>query len=364
MTWFWFVLIGIIALVARASIASWVSNWSEDALKRMTAIGLIGFGIMATFGVAIPADVWWLHLGAALGGIMGFFAVSEVTGRKSRATSVRTLERNRQRLREQRDSGQEPPAGPAPSMKSFDYAEPEPLVRIQEPPLITDRDSPAHILELLERAADQWADPEAEAPAPVPAEPEPKRDSYQSIAEIIARAAKQKQEPASAAEVHQLPMMEKVHLLPPMHSKPEGTGRTAPESRFSSRPLEGKAAPVESAKPVQPASVKLAGTPVMKAAQTLSPDSAVARESGPVILGRSLPLRPPGPLSLGGTSPGPVPLERHAHSGGFHYQPRMIRSRLGQPPPKRGADATDHDEDKVEQPEAKSDGAAAAAELQ
>jgi hypothetical protein len=333
MTWFWFVFLGIIALVARVSIANWVANWSEQSLKQMSAIGLIAFGFMATFGIAIPADFWPLHIGAAIGGIMGFFAVSESAGRKSRAASMRAVERGRRLMREARDDRESSKAEADSRWSEVEIGEPEPLVRVKEPPLITSEDTPEHILEVLEHAAARWENPEMDSPVPTPSDPEAmppaQHEMYQSVAQIIARAADQKEEAGRKQEIEgavtvvHVPRVEAEPELPsaePASSQPIAVERPADQSvaAGSQPPPKTKPAETYSRIPAPSAAVQ----------------STMARESGPVSLADTRAMRPAGPISLGG-SPGPGTAEDSVKREGFSYRPQMVRSRLGQDKPER-----------------------------
>lgn len=138
MTWVWFFFLGIAALIFRRPIAAGMTGYSSETLKALAWGGLAFFFFMATFGVS--SDVVLLHIVAAISGIVGFFAVSENTRRAGVRQSEGNMQALRQRLQEREEQRSRVRS---PRLHN-------------QPPLITSKDSTAHVAEILARASEEW----------------------------------------------------------------------------------------------------------------------------------------------------------------------------------------------------------------
>jgi len=351
MSWFWFALFGIIALTSRKQICAWIGNWSDTTLKQCAAAGLIGFGIMATFGLPLGASVWFLHLAAGIGGVLGFFAVNEIANRSAANRQVNYEARLRSRLEEYRSQQRartgttrnEGSAGKLP-----DSTPPTPR---REPPLIKIKDSQENILDLLTRAAENWDNPEIDIDSSRQVPDQPEHQTYQSMSQILARAAEAPPAPGTeAAEI--LPAASAAGASPTTEPPAHGSRETFldEQAQDNAGPSPVKESVLDGASETHPGKVTDDEQQVddqdEKAVEEEAEKQPMSRASGPVSLVESAPLRPPGPISLAkpaAAKPAAAPLP--SRPAGFVYRPKLVRSRLSGAGPsgKPGESGDEHD---------------------
>jgi hypothetical protein len=381
MTWVWFFFLGIAALIFRRPIAAGMTGYSSEALKALAWGGLVFFFFMATFGVS--SDVVLLHIVAAISGIVGFFAVSENTRRAGVRQSEESMHTLRKRLQE-REEQRSRVRSPRPR---------------NQPPLITSKDSTAHVAEILARASEEW-DAEHEVQAGQAADAahdhgqEQYRPWYAGPEYERAAPAERKQEPAKKREVD-VPIdlararSRLIEIITHTDEPPVETLAQVGAVQGALEPVaEDEAAlppELEQAIPRQGIPVKanlqidskLAGktgafTKSTVAPVQVPPSSAVAPSSqsaaatgmakqaaGPISLGLSTGPRATGPVQLGASSSrfggsGPISLSKESGipltqgpgdstGAGTGYKPQ-VTSRLGQRPAEE-PDEKQRDED-------------------
>jgi len=347
MTWFWFALFGIIALASRNSISGWVGNWSDGTLKQWAAAGLIGFGIMATFGLAINNGIWFLHLAGGIGGVLGFFAVNEIANRSAANRREDYEAKLRTRLAEYRSQQQaksRKPQQAGQSKRQTGRTEQRPR---REPPLITVKDSQENILDLLTAAAEQWENPEAASEDFEPAHEQPDHQTYQSVSQILARADEH-EEPAvsvdaAPATVERLPDESYSATATKPGSRETSAAQLSSAEFEPAIELKNRNVAQRETDDEETNLAKLpADAPAAKAGLRDEKQPTMAREHGPISLAKSVPLRPAGPISLepAATIKAPPPSVT-TKSAGFVYQPLMVRSRLTGHDPKKASDSGD-----------------------
>jgi hypothetical protein len=368
MTWVWFFFLGIAALIFRRPIAAGMTSSSSEILKPLAWGGLAFLFTMATFGVS--SNVGFMHVAAAICGILGFFAVSE-NSRRSGVEKAREVERLRQRLR----AREEPRTG-----------EPPPGYGIQ-PPLITLKDSKVHVAEILARASEDWdaehevqagqaadaahdhgqeqyrpwyAGPEYERAAPAEPAPEPGRKRVAHVPIDLARARSRLIEIITHTDEPPVETLAQVGAV-------QGALQPVAEEEIVVRDELAQVAPPQG-RPIKvnlQMDSKLAGktgafTKSTVAPVQVPPSSAVAPSSqisaaagmakqaaGPVSLGLATGPRATGPVQLGASSSrfggsGPISLGKESGipltqgpgkstGAGIGYKPQ-VTSRLGQRP--------------------------------
>ena len=340
MTWAWFISLGVVALIARRGIAGWMRNWRDDSLKQWAYGGLIFFGFMATFGLGIDALPWYLHFAAAITGIMGFFAVSELTGRSARRASALRLDEVKRRLEEsqaRRDRMR---------MSSLRQAAREER-EDEEGAAPTPAGSPAHVTEILARAAEHWERVQAE-----------QTESLARDIPIVVPEGPKDVSPEPAPRLRGEPMRINLGIesklgrgVAPAASQPPPPLEPISEPELTAPPLapvsEAEAEERPAAAPAQPVAGEVAQPAQEPAAAPVAAGAAADRPAGPVSLGQSAGPRPSGPVSLGGPSTlaerqGPVSLGQTAGRPAAQgpaklermltYQPSLVQSRLGKAP--------------------------------
>jgi len=334
MTWLWFALIGILALMSRKSISSWLGNWSVDALKRLAAGGLVAFGVMATFGLGLGTQILWLHVAAGLGGVLGFFALSEIANRRSASERFAQYERLRARMSNLGERPEQPEGIQREEKGSFSAK--------NIPPLIKENDSEKSILDLLTTAAEHWENPEVDiGSASAPAETSTHRPR-ESVAQIMKRDNEEaaSEEPAYNAELVAGQASEAA--AEPIKPSPGAREtKSLEEAEVELKPLIVTEEPIsplrETAMTATPQEDERSDeterneeVPASEKATTASVLSAIDRASGPISLDAATAGEPVGPLSLRPTparqsstessSAKPVP---------FVYRPLLVTSRLG-----------------------------------
>jgi len=384
MTWVWFFFLGIAALIFRRPIAAGMTDYSNEKLKPLAWGGLAFFFFMATFGVS--SDVGLLHIVAAISGIVGFFAVSEITRRGGVRQSEESMHALRQRLQEREEQRSR--------VRS-------PRLRNQ-PPLITSKDSTAHVAEILARASEEWdAEHEVQAGQAADAahdhgQQEPYRPWYAGPEYERAAPAEPKQEPAKEREMD-VPIdlararSRLIEIIthtdePPVETLAQvgavqGALQPVAEDEAALPPELEQAIPRQG-KPVKAnlqIDSKLAGKTGAFTQSTIAPvqvppSSAVApayqsiakagmakQEAGPISLGLSTGPRATGPVQLSASSSrfggsGPVSLGKESGiplaqgpgkstGAGIGYKPQ-VTSRLGQRPVEEpGENQLDEDEE-------------------
>jgi hypothetical protein len=334
MTWFWFALFGVIALVSRKPIIGWVSNWSDNTLKQCAAAGLIGFGIMATFGLPLGANVWFLHLAAGISGVLGFFAVNEIANRSAANRQVNYEARLRSRLEEYRSQQRAKTGMPRNEGSEGKLPDSTPPTPRREPPLIKIKDSQENILDLLTRAAENWDNPEIDIDSTKQVPEQAEHQTYQSMSQILARAAET--QPRTGMEAAEVPAAASAAGASP---KIDSLAHDSRETVLDEQ-TQHDAEPSPDNKTESDASSETHSSEAIDGEQQVDEqdEKAVAeevrkqpmsRESGPISLVESTPIRPPGPISLAPASAVKTAADVSArHPEGFVYQPKLVRSRL------------------------------------
>ncbi|GEM_PF-2479508 len=296
MTWVWFLILGILALVNGRRIAGWVSGWPREALQLVSVVGLSFFGAMALFGNIVAAEVTPFQIAAAALGVLALYTVNEQVRRGNAAKGEKlqsVIDQIKRREWEER--------------------------RQQADEAVTRQ--PARAAELLEEQAPQ--------PEP-PAAPEDggengryvviqvdEGDNVRHVA-IVGAPPKAAAEEAAAG----------VDAVADAPVSPE-----PPPLMPVGEPLEAESAAAEQ-------------EPAAADAAQLMATGQQPRPAGPVSLGGGGARRPSGPIRLGdaaGPAPsGPVSLG----AGGIQYQPQVDRSRLA-PRPDEAAEPADEAEEHV-----------------
>lgn len=370
MTWLWFTLIGLFALLRRKSISKWIENWSDDVLKQWAAGGLIAFGVMATFGLALGTNLQWLHIAAGVGGVLGFFAVHEIANRRAsgRQYKYMQLERLQDRMSELREQHARSAHAVEGGGESNKDESPRRVGR-RIPPLIKPGDSEQSILDLLSAAAEEWENPERQIDLTAAAKDPANHQTYQSVVQILKRASEDKERtrpkfsPESAGD-----RLGETAASATKTFEDRRETHVADERDLDVKPLikgeetEHQVCETHAERIQSPETFPV--TPEHKSAPTASVSSPMARESGPISLSRAVSGGPEGPLSRLAAQAGPSSRQQRPADKAFVYQPLMVKSRLGGVQSTREAAAPDEEPKTPEDqpPESESSGGEQAAD--
>ncbi|MBN2081475.1 hypothetical protein JW859_04615 [bacterium] len=315
MTWIWFILLGTISLVARLSISRWLRGWQEPTLRFWRNWGLLFFAFWATFGLGIEG-MGFMHFVAAIGGVMGFFAIAELLRRGGENRNKQYTERVNQHFEqlrkqaaknetEQKTTELMEQAKQRRAVK-IPIAEPPVTARLDPGPAAPNteqadkldqekRQAAADIVQLISAATDMWEQTQrGEEPVEEPA--------WRLVTGTTVKGDSQPAEPDQpAAEI------------PPVEDEPvqEAAGQAEVAQEAVTEEKQPAAVP---AAPSQPTGPPKSG-PVPRIHTAESETLLTAHPVGPVSLG----------LSTGAKeSPKPVKLGENR----FSYQPQLVTSRL------------------------------------
>jgi len=334
MTWFWFILFGIIGLAKRDQFAKQIATWQPDSLLSTTWFCLLFWGVMGLFMLPFnEGHMWLMHIGAGFCGVLGFFTLNEYMKRSTKHRSEQELERIR-KLRMRLRNADTPPQDDTvvePVERGIDFRE-DPaeygLVDAEDAKDPRPVDQSARLLEIMQRMAQQ-SDTERSEPEGQPEDSEPVAEPD---AEETPREARKKtfsvdldlggllsDKPAFVDQDHA-----GVDLTAPMDPSPtvqDERPLDEDEPALPAADLEEE----EAAKPSEPEPVPVAATE-SKPSPGPQPPGPVEREGytpGPTTLGGSSGPISTGPVTLGKPGKAKVRGPRKLKPG-FTYKPKLV----------------------------------------
>ena len=368
MTWFWFILFGIIILAKRAVFLEWVTTWSDDGLKKTAVIGMIMFVIGGFILVQFDSGgLWFWHIVGGAGGAFGFLCINEVSARNNRELANRIRSRRdviNNRLRETMQADESIVEGSDRARAMTEQATGQRIIAGQ-PPVVEaapgPQDAEDRLLSILKQMAEDNEQDHQDEVLSAREEHQAGVESMREERAIRAQGMKvnlgttgiygrpqgrewQGFEPENAAAygieeapAEDWPQEQVAELQAEPVEEPAVPGALVPVGEPGEEP-EDATEPVDDPEP-QPAAEVAAEPkpepepePVAAAVDKRPPSAGPAREGytpGPARLGGAPGSQAAGPVTLGPSKPaasGPVTL-----SPGFSYQPKLVDSKLDKP---------------------------------